>query len=137
MRVTIGKIINRSFHRLSFSFKINQIMFVMQSYILDREYHVIWIEAGAAKIHRVVMVALYPVVKESFQIYYDITEIMGILIDRFMELEVRECVRIYEIFCRLGKQFDELEMFYGARLLGLDVVLNSRSLIRLLQRNLR
>ncbi|KAG6651973.1 hypothetical protein CIPAW_06G150800 [Carya illinoinensis] len=67
---------------------------------------------GAAKIHRVVMVALYPVVKESFQIYYDITEIMGILIDRFMELEVRECVRIYEIFCRLGKQFDELEMFY-------------------------
>lgn len=67
---------------------------------------------GAAKIHRVVMVALYPVVKESFQIYYDITEIMGILIDRFMELEVHECVRIYEIFCRLGKQFDELEMFY-------------------------
>ncbi|KAF5444134.1 hypothetical protein F2P56_036636 [Juglans regia] len=67
---------------------------------------------GAAKIHRVVMVALYPVVKESFQIYYDITEIMGILIDRFMELEVRECVRIYEIFCRLGKQFDELEKFY-------------------------
>lgn len=92
-------------------------MFInMQSYLLDRsntnEYHVIWIEAGAAKIHRVVMVALYPVVKESFQIYYDIAEIMGILIDRFMELEVRECVRIYEIFCRLGKQFDELEMFY-------------------------
>ena len=57
--------------------------------------------------------ALYPVVRESFQIYYDITEIMGILIDRFMDLNVQDCVKVYEIFCRVGKQFDELEMFYS------------------------
>lgn len=57
--------------------------------------------------------ALYPTVKESFQIYYDITEAMGILIDRFTDLEVSECVRVYEIFCRVGKQFDELDMFYS------------------------
>ena len=57
--------------------------------------------------------ALYPIVKESFQIYYDITEIMGILIDRFMELEVHDCVKVYEVFCRAGKQFDELDMFYS------------------------
>ncbi|KAH7518803.1 putative clathrin assembly protein At1g03050 [Ziziphus jujuba] len=68
---------------------------------------------GAAKTNRVVAVALYPTVKESFQIYYDITEAMGILIDRFTELEVSECVRVYEIFCRVGKQFDELDMFYS------------------------
>ncbi|XWS68335.1 hypothetical protein CRYUN_Cryun04dG0081500 [Craigia yunnanensis] len=68
---------------------------------------------GSAKCNRVVTVALHPIVKESFQIYYDITEILGILIDRFMELDVSESVKIYEIFCREGKQFDELENFYS------------------------
>ncbi|XWS54459.1 hypothetical protein CRYUN_Cryun10bG0091100 [Craigia yunnanensis] len=68
---------------------------------------------GSAKCNRVVTVALYPIVKESFQIYYDITEILGILIDRFMELEISESVKIYEIFCRESKQFDELENFYS------------------------
>lgn len=59
------------------------------------------------------MVALHPIVKESFQIYYDISEILGILIDRFMELDVSESVKVYEIFGREGKQFDELENFYS------------------------
>ncbi|RWW69561.1 hypothetical protein BHE74_00022841 [Ensete ventricosum] len=66
-----------------------------------------------AKHDRIVAVALYPLVKESFQIYYDLTEIMNIFIDRFMDLEVPECVSIHEIFSRLAKQFDELDLFYG------------------------
>ncbi|KAL4654731.1 hypothetical protein ACB092_01G401200 [Castanea dentata] len=68
---------------------------------------------GEAKNNRVVIVALYPIVKESFQIYYDITEIMGILVDRFMEQDVQDCVKIHEMFCRVGKQFDELDVFYA------------------------
>ncbi|XP_031282797.1 putative clathrin assembly protein At4g02650 [Pistacia vera] len=68
---------------------------------------------GSAKSNRVVIVALYPVVKESFHIYYDITEILGILIDRFMELEINDSVKVYEIFCRISKQYDELDLFYG------------------------
>ncbi|KAK3414198.1 hypothetical protein EUGRSUZ_I02696 [Eucalyptus grandis] len=68
---------------------------------------------GGAKDNRVVFVALYPIVKESFQIYYEMTEIMGILIDRFMELEIPDCVKVYEIFSRTGKQFEELDIFYG------------------------
>lgn len=71
------------------------------------------IYTGSAKNNRVVIVALYPVVKESFQIYYDITEILGILIDRFMELEVPDSVKVYDIFCRVSKQYDELDSFYG------------------------
>ncbi|XP_059644467.1 putative clathrin assembly protein At1g03050 [Cornus florida] len=67
---------------------------------------------GAAKTNRVVLVALYPVVKESFQLQYDITEILGILIDRFMELDLSDCVKVYEIFCRVAKQLDELDAFY-------------------------
>ncbi|XP_043726279.1 putative clathrin assembly protein At1g03050 [Telopea speciosissima] len=68
---------------------------------------------GVAKHNRVVTVALYPVVKESFQIYFDIAEIMGILIDRFMELQVPDCLRVQQIFARLGKQFEELDSFYS------------------------
>ncbi|MQL88675.1 hypothetical protein Taro_021235 [Colocasia esculenta] len=67
---------------------------------------------GTAKSNRIVAVALYPMVKESYQIYFDITEIMGILIDRFMELDVADCVKVYEIFSRIAKQFDELDLFY-------------------------
>ncbi|XVF44711.1 hypothetical protein PTKIN_Ptkin02bG0146100 [Pterospermum kingtungense] len=67
---------------------------------------------GTASCNRVVMVALHPIVKESFQIYYDIVEILGILINRFMELDMSDSVKVYEIFSREGKQFDELDNFY-------------------------
>lgn len=76
-------------------------------------YHNCLNATGGAKHNRVVMVALYSIVKESFQLYYDITEIMGILIDRFMELEIPESVKVYDIFCRVSKQLDELDSFYG------------------------
>ncbi|KAF7803687.1 putative clathrin assembly protein [Senna tora] len=67
---------------------------------------------GAAKNHRIVIVALYPILKESFHVYYEITEILGILIDRFVDMQVPECIKVYDIFCRVGKQYDELELFY-------------------------
>ncbi|CAN8237739.1 unnamed protein product [Cochlearia groenlandica] len=68
---------------------------------------------GNAKNHRLVIVALYPIVKESFQIYYNITEIMGVLIDRFMELDIHDSIKVYDIFSRVSKQFDDLDPFYG------------------------
>ena len=57
--------------------------------------------------------ALYPIVKESYRIYDDITEFLANLIDRFVVFEIADCVRVYEIFCRVAKQFDELDEFYG------------------------
>ncbi|CAF2308817.1 putative clathrin assembly protein At1g03050 [Brassica napus] len=68
---------------------------------------------GGARNNRVVIVALYPIVKESFQIYYDITEIMGVLIERFMELDIPDSIKVYDIFCRVSKQFEELDQFYS------------------------
>lgn len=59
------------------------------------------------------IVALYPVVKESFLTYYEISEILSTLIDRFPDMEVSDCVKVYDIFCRVGKQYDELDLFYG------------------------
>lgn len=68
---------------------------------------------GAAKHNRMIIVALYCAMKESFQIYYDITDILSILIDRFMELEIPDCIKVYEIFYRISKQFDELDAYYS------------------------
>lgn len=58
-------------------------------------------------------VALYPMVKESFQLCNDITEILGILIDRFMQPEIPEMVKVHNIFSRVSKQYDELDSFYA------------------------
>ncbi|GFS37258.1 ENTH/ANTH/VHS superfamily protein [Actinidia rufa] len=69
--------------------------------------------AGSAKLNRVCFMALYPIVKESYRIYDDITEFLANLIDRFVVFEIADCVRVYEIFCRVAKQFDELDEFYG------------------------
>lgn len=38
---------------------------------------------------------------------------MGALIDRFMEVDMIDTMKIYEIFCRQSKQFDELDAFYS------------------------
>ncbi|KAL4319011.1 hypothetical protein GQ457_18G013870 [Hibiscus cannabinus] len=68
---------------------------------------------GVAKDHSVVTAALYEIVKESFQLYYDITEILAIFIDRFMELDLDESLNVRDIFCRQGRQLDELDNFYS------------------------
>ncbi|KAK4491229.1 hypothetical protein RD792_001962 [Penstemon davidsonii] len=86
--------------------KVHHLMQLLERFLACRP-------TGAAKNNRVVSVALYPIVKESFQICYDITEIMGVLIDRFMQLEIPDMVKVHEIFCRVSKQYDELDAFYG------------------------
>ncbi|KAK4804725.1 hypothetical protein SAY86_004542 [Trapa natans] len=68
---------------------------------------------GRAKNNLVVFVALYPIVNESFQMYYEMTDIMAILIDRFLEVVVPDCIRIYEMFSRVRKQLEELNEFYS------------------------
>ncbi|KAL3651612.1 hypothetical protein CASFOL_004614 [Castilleja foliolosa] len=67
---------------------------------------------GAAKHNRVVVMALTPIVKESFQLYHDVAEITGTLTDRFMQLDVPDMVRVHEFFSRVSKQLDELDIFY-------------------------
>lgn len=37
---------------------------------------------------------------------------MGVFIDRFMVLDIPDSVKVYEIFCRVSKQYDELDSFY-------------------------
>ncbi|KAJ8442222.1 hypothetical protein Cgig2_005162 [Carnegiea gigantea] len=68
---------------------------------------------GMARHHRLVTAALYPIVKESHNIYYDTTELLSVLIDRFKDLEIPDCVKVYETFCRISTQFDELDEYYS------------------------
>jgi ANTH domain len=60
-----------------------------------------------------VNVALYLLLKESFQLYFETQELIGVFVDRFADLEIPECVRVHTVFCRLAKQLDELDSFYS------------------------
>ncbi|MQL93006.1 hypothetical protein Taro_025636 [Colocasia esculenta] len=67
---------------------------------------------GAAKNSRIVALALYPLVKESHQLYFDISEALDVLLEQFMELDVPGCMKVHDFFSRVAKQFDELDIFY-------------------------
>ncbi|MCL7046191.1 hypothetical protein MKW94_007408 [Papaver nudicaule] len=67
---------------------------------------------GEAKANRMVIIALYPLVKESFQIYYDLAKIICFFVEQFMELDVPVCTRVHELFTRIGKQFEDLDVLY-------------------------
>ncbi|CAM6041589.1 unnamed protein product [Sphagnum compactum] len=68
---------------------------------------------GAAKTNSLVQIALYPVVKESFQLYADISEGTAILLEGFFEMEQRDTVKAFDIYNRSAKQSDELQNFYN------------------------
>lgn len=69
--------------------------------------------AGAAKTSRLVIVALYQVVKESFRTYVEICEALGVLLDRFTEMEYGDCVKAFDAYVNAAKMIDELVAFYG------------------------
>ncbi|XP_031500348.1 probable clathrin assembly protein At4g32285 [Nymphaea colorata] len=68
---------------------------------------------GAAKNSRLVLIALYPAVRESFQLYADICEILAVLLDRFFDMEYQDCVKAFEAYNSAAKQIDELGAFYN------------------------
>ncbi|KAI5065722.1 hypothetical protein GOP47_0020417 [Adiantum capillus-veneris] len=69
---------------------------------------------GAARMHRLVQVALYPVVRESFQLYTDISDGLAIVLDAFFEMDHVDCVKAFDIYSKATKQIDELASFYKA-----------------------
>ncbi|KAK8654989.1 hypothetical protein V6N13_107582 [Hibiscus sabdariffa] len=69
--------------------------------------------AGMAKNSRLVLVALYQILKESFGLYLEICEALGILLDRFTEMEYSDCVKGFDAYVSAAKMIDELAGFYG------------------------
>lgn len=69
--------------------------------------------AGMAKSSRLVLVALYQILKESFELYVEICEALGILLDKFTEMEYADCVKAFDAYVSAAKMIDELVGFYG------------------------
>ncbi|KAJ4837102.1 hypothetical protein Tsubulata_040412, partial [Turnera subulata] len=68
---------------------------------------------GLAKNSRMILIALYPVVRESFQLYADICEVLAVLLDKFFDMEYADCVKAFDAYASAAKQIDELIAFYN------------------------
>ncbi|XP_022755152.1 probable clathrin assembly protein At4g32285 [Durio zibethinus] len=68
---------------------------------------------GMAKSSRLVLVALYQILKESFGLYVEICEALRILLDRFTEMDYADCVKVFDAYVSAAKMIDELVGFYG------------------------
>ncbi|CAL0330488.1 unnamed protein product [Lupinus luteus] len=78
--------------------------------ILDR---ILWCTPnGAAKNNKLVLVSLYQIVKDSFNIYVELCDVLGAVMDRFTEMEYAHCVKAFNAYVSAAKMFDELAGFY-------------------------
>ncbi|CAN1853750.1 Putative clathrin assembly protein At2g25430 [Linum perenne] len=68
---------------------------------------------GLAKTSRMILISLYPIVKESFQLYADICEALAVLLDKFFDMEYTDCVKAFDAYASAAKQIDELIAFYN------------------------
>ncbi|KMT02814.1 hypothetical protein BVRB_8g193960 [Beta vulgaris subsp. vulgaris] len=64
------------------------------------------------KRRKIVILALTPVVEESFDLYCDICEGLSFLSDRFWGMEYLNSVKTYGTYATVAKQFDDLAEFY-------------------------
>ncbi|KAL5076211.1 hypothetical protein RYX36_015195 [Vicia faba] len=67
---------------------------------------------GSAKNSRLVQISLYAVVQESFDLYKDINDGLGVVLDNFFNLPLSACVTAFNACVKSYKQFDELATFY-------------------------
>jgi hypothetical protein len=68
---------------------------------------------GSAKNNRLVQISLYAIVQESFDLYKDISDGLGVVLDNFFNLPLSACVTAFNACVKSYKQFDELSAFYS------------------------
>eukprot|EP00250_Pteridium_aquilinum_P003094 c13424_g2_i1 orf=1-1737(-) len=68
---------------------------------------------GPAKVNRLVNVALYAVIRESFVLYADLQDGLAILRDVFFDMDSQDCGRVLDIYSLAAKQMEELIPFYS------------------------
>ncbi|RRT70948.1 hypothetical protein B296_00008965 [Ensete ventricosum] len=86
--------------------RMHELLNVLDSFLACRP-------KGDAKHSSLILVALYPLLWESFQLYADIAEILAILLDGFFDMDYHDCVKSFEAYARAAKQIDELCAFYA------------------------
>ncbi|KAL9145047.1 hypothetical protein ABFS82_13G013600 [Erythranthe guttata] len=67
---------------------------------------------GAAKGNRLVLISLYAIVQESFDLYKDISDGLALVLDSFFHLQYQNCVTAFQTCVKAVKQFEELSAFY-------------------------
>lgn len=68
---------------------------------------------GTAKSNRLVQTALYPIVRESFQLYGDICDGLAVILDRFFDMEYKDSVKAFEMYSIAAKKIGELSSLYN------------------------
>ncbi|KAK3137709.1 hypothetical protein QOZ80_5BG0456140 [Eleusine coracana subsp. coracana] len=68
---------------------------------------------GGARTSRVVLAALFPVLKDTLQLHADLAVVLAVLLDRFFDMEYHHCVKAFEAYVAASKQIDELLAFYA------------------------
>lgn len=86
--------------------RLNQLLHLLARFLACRP-------TGAAKNSRMVLVALYLIVKESFRLYADICEVLSVVLDQFSEMEYADCVKAFDAYVNAAKMIDELGAIYG------------------------
>ncbi|XP_030515372.2 putative clathrin assembly protein At2g25430 [Rhodamnia argentea] len=69
--------------------------------------------AGAARNSRLVLLALYQVLKESFALYGEISEGLEVLQDRFALMQYGDCLKAFDTCVGAAKLIDELMRHYN------------------------
>ncbi|CAL9013679.1 unnamed protein product [Prunus brigantina] len=68
---------------------------------------------GAARTNRLVLISLYAIVQETYDLYRDISDGLALLLDSFFQLQYQSCVNAFHACVKASKQFEELSAFYG------------------------
>lgn len=68
---------------------------------------------GAAKTNRLILISLYAIVQETFDLYRDISDGLALLLDSFFHLQYQSCVNAFQACVRASKQFEELSDFFS------------------------
>ncbi|XP_072985643.1 clathrin coat assembly protein AP180-like [Typha latifolia] len=96
---------------------------------------------GAARTNRLIQISLYLIVRESFDLYRDVSSGLSLMLDNFFHLHYDGCVETYKACAIAVKQFEELESFYvSCKKIGVGRVAEyptvqtiSRSLVKTLE----
>ncbi|XP_047949656.1 clathrin coat assembly protein AP180-like [Salvia hispanica] len=79
--------------------------------LLDRA--IVLRPTGSAKTNRLVHIAIYAVLKESFDLYRDISEGLSLILDSFFHMQYQNCVFAFQTCIKAVKQSDEVSAFFS------------------------
>ncbi|RWW06849.1 hypothetical protein GW17_00029790 [Ensete ventricosum] len=67
---------------------------------------------GPAQANRLIQIALYMVVCETFSLYHDISHGLSLLLDNFFHLQPESRLKTFQACMKARKQFEDLESFH-------------------------